>query len=161
MVTARSRPFRRALAALQSLLFLAAACAAPQAPTAPARTPRFLLTGGTTTGPLRLDRIELLFDSGLGEATVAQHAVLGARAVIRFSGNGAFRAQWKVDGRVVEVVSLLVTFGSTLTLPTAHHTRLPTDQPGPHELTLEILEPIPGFRVPTLRYFVTMEPPRR
>ena len=143
------------------LLTLVAACATPQGAVAPPRVPQFQVTGGGTTGPLRVERVELVFDSGLGEATVPQHARVGARAVIRFSGNGPFRAQWRVDGRVLEVADLLVTFGSTLTLPTAERTVLPTYEPGPHEVALEILQPAITFRVPSIRYFVTMEQPRR
>lgn len=160
MVTEGGTASRWALAALLGFGALAAACAGAPLATSPAPGPRFHLTGGTTTGPLRLERIELAFDGGFGEATVAQHGRLRARAVIRFSGNGAFRAQWKADGRVLEVVSLLVTFGSTLTLPLAETTVLPTHESGPHELTLDVLQPVPEFPLPVVRYFVTGPTPR-
>lgn len=112
------------------------------------------LSGGMTTGPLALRRIELQFPNQRGEITVPLHSRLAARATIQFDGNGLFRAAWVVDGRVIETVSLTVTFGDTLTMDTAPSTVLPTLEPGPHDLTLRIEQPLPSFTVPVIRYWV-------
>jgi len=116
--------------------------------------PYIHLSGGMTTGPLALRRIELQFPNQRGEITVALHSHLTARASVQFNGNGLFRADWVVDGRVVEAISFMVTFGDTLTIDTAPTTVLPTLEPGPHELTLRIEQPIPSFSVPVIRYWV-------
>ena len=113
------------------------------------------LSGGMTTGPLALRRIELQFSNQRGEITIPQHSQLTGQAIIQFNGNGLFRAYWVVDGRVIEPVSLMVTFGDTLTIDTAPATVLPTLEPGQHELTLRIEQPIPPFTVPVIRYWVT------
>lgn len=112
-------------------------------------------SGGATTGPLRINRVELNFQNDRGEITVPMNSKLRAYAVIRFDGNGLFRASWVVDGRAIEEVSIVITYGNTLTLWTAPGTVLPTFEPGPHTLTLQIKQPRPVFRVPVIRYFVT------
>ncbi len=111
-------------------------------------------SGGATSGPLKVDRVELNFQNDRGEITVSVNEKLKAYAVIRFSGNGLFRAFWVVDGRVVEEVTLTLAFGNTLTLWTRPETVLPTFEPGPHTLTLKIEQPKPAFKVPAIRYFV-------
>jgi len=123
----------------------------------PAAGPAFEITGGATTGPLRIDRLEIRFENGFGSVTVAQNERLRAEAVIRFSGSGPFRAEWRVDGRPVEPVNLIVANGSTLHLSTAPSTVLPTFEPGAHEVTLRILDPTPSPGSPVIRYMVTME----
>ena len=111
--------------------------------------------GGKTSGPLQITRIELMFANQQAEVTVPQYARLHARAVIRTDGNGTLRATWLVDGRPLEAVALSLSFGSTVTLQTSADTRLPTFEPGPHTVTLQVQEPAPPFPVPVIRYFVT------
>lgn len=112
-------------------------------------------SGGNTGGPLRIKRIELNFQNDRGEITVPLNSRLKAYAVIRFDGNGLFRASWVVDGRVLEEVAITVTYGNTLTIWTSSSTIIPTFEPGPHTLTLRIKEPKPHFKIPVIRYFVT------
>ncbi len=138
-----------------ALSALLAGCAgAPQAPPGPPALPP--VQGGATTGPLRIERLEITFPNGFGSITVPKGARLAARAVIRCSGNGAFRADWVVDGRVVETVTRTVTYGKTFELTTPAGA-LPTFEPGPHTVTLRIREPRPGFDPPVVRYLVVME----
>ena len=136
-------------------LAVVAGCAGGPRPTADAPPPpRIRVTGGATTGPLTLGRIEITLDNGFGSATVERNGPVRARAVINLSGNGLFRATWLVDGRPVEQVQHLVTYGTTLTLETGPGNPLPTFEPGNHQVTLRIDEPAGGLKAPTVRYFV-------
>ncbi len=121
--------------------------------------PRYTITGsgGKTTGPLKITRIELNFSNGRGEITVPMNSRMRPYAIIRFDGNGLFRAVWEVDGRKLEDVAINITFGDTLTLRTRPDTILPTFEPGPHRLTLNVTEPAAGFDIPVITYFVTGE----
>ncbi len=114
-------------------------------------------SGGKATGPLKMTRIELNFSNNLGDITIPMNSRLDAYAIIRFDGNGLFRASWLVDGRILEHVAINVTSGNTLTLRTAAGTIIPTFEPGPHSLTLKVEEPVPGFKIPVITYFVTGE----
>lgn len=117
----------------------------------------FTDSGGKTTGPLKITRIELCFQNDRGEMAVPINSKLRAYAVIRFDGNGLFRAAWEVDGRILEEMAFNVIFGKTLTLWTGPGVVLPTFEPGPHRLTLIVEEPAPPFEIPTIQYFVTGE----
>ena len=114
-------------------------------------------SGGKTTGPLRLTRIELNFQNDRGEITVPINGKVLPYAIIRFDGNGLFRATWIVDDRPLEEVSINITFGNTIILRTSPGTVFPTFEPGQHTLTLRITQPVPPFDVPVIRYFVTGE----
>ncbi len=137
-------------------LLLVLGCAAGFSP-APHPTHEVLGSAGRTAGPLELSRVELSFAGGLGEATVSQGEQLAATALLRFDGNGQFRATWVVDGRVLGAVSFPVTFGSTVRLRTGAAVVLPTFEPGPHRVTLRVIEPALAFAVPSISYFVTGE----
>jgi hypothetical protein len=144
------------IAVLMLSLFLAVSSCARLRPV-DAPPPYIHLSGGVTTGPLVLRRIELQFPNQRGEITVPLHSQLTARAIVQFNGNGLFRADWVVDGRVIETISLMVTYGDTLTIDTAPTTVLPTLEPGPHELTLRIEQPAPSLTVPLIRYWVSTD----
>ncbi|NOY44492.1 MAG: hypothetical protein GXP50_03435 [Deltaproteobacteria bacterium] len=144
----------RAILAGALTVLLAGCAGAPQAP--PGRPALPPVQGGATTGPLRIERVEITFPNGFGSITVPKGGRLTARAVIRCSGNGAFRADWVVDGRVVETVTRTVAYGTTFEVTTSRDA-LPTFEPGPHTVTLLIREPEPGFDLPVVRYFVVMQ----
>ncbi len=112
----------------------------------------------TTGGPLTINRIELVFDNGRGEATVPLNGSLGARALINYTGNGVLTGRWVVDGRVIQEVSETLVYGTDIVIETQEVPPLPTYEPGLHSLTFEILNPVPGFTVPTLTYFVEPSP---
>lgn len=114
-------------------------------------------SGGATMGPLRIERVELNFFNDRGQATVARGSVLHAYAVIRFDGNGLFRARWEVDKRILEEVVTNVTHGDTLTVRMQRGISLPTFEPGPHRVRLNIEEPTPDFELPVIQYFVTAD----
>lgn len=142
---------------LAAVVVLGMGCAAP-GPGAPASQPPYRLSGGITAGPLAVRRVELTFGSGRAEVTARRDERVGARAVIRFAGSGPFDAVWVVDGRPVETVALLITFGDTLTLETG--APLPTFEPGPHAVTLRIHAPAGAPPAPSITYVVTTDAAR-
>lgn len=142
---------------LVAVAILGVGCVAP-GPGAPGSQPPYRLSGGFTAGPLAVRRVELTFGSGRPEATVRREERVGARAVIRFAGSGPFDAAWVVDGRPVETVALMITFGDTLTLETA--APLPTFEPGPHAVTLRIHAPAGAPPAPSITYLVTADAAR-
>ncbi len=115
----------------------------------------FNSSGGKTTGSLKIRRIELNFSNNRGEITVPLNSGLYPYAIIRFDGNGLFRATWEIDGRILEEVAINITFGRTLTLHIRKNTVLPTFEPGLHRITLKVHEPSTGFKIPVITYFVT------
>jgi len=121
--------------------------------------PQYTITGsgGETTGPLKIIRIELNFSNDRGDMTIPRNSELCAFAIIRFNGNGLFRASWEVDGMPLEEVAIHITFGNTINLRTGDSTIIPTFEPGPHYLILRVKEPIPDFEIPAIKYFVTGE----
>ncbi len=123
----------------------------------PVPEPVFRPGGGETTGPLKVERIELTFTNGRPDATVSRGASLSARAEIRFSGNGVFRARWLQDGGVIAQEVLQVTFGPILDLPL--RAPLATFEPGRHRLVLEVIEPATPLSPVEVSYFVTASAP--
>ncbi len=147
------QPF--AIRLLVALLLLAGVgCGHLSAPTGEAVPPTHTLSGGQTTGPLGISRIEITFPNRRGDITVPIRTELTAQATIRFHGNGLFRAVWRVDGRDLERVNLTITHGDTLHLPMAR-TALPTFEPGRHRVSLSILAPANAPPGPEVWYLVT------
>jgi hypothetical protein len=123
----------------------------------PAEPETIHFSGGGTTGPLAIRRIELQFSNGRAEMTVPRNGRLAARAIVQVKGNGFFKGAWVVDDQVVEIISTMVTFGDTLTIDMAPSTILPTFDPGRHRLTLKIDQPLfSGLTIPNLFYTVTV-----
>ena len=100
-------------------------------------------------------RVELVFPNGRGEVTVPlRYPQLRAFGMLRFTGVGVVRATWKVDGRILGPVVEPTLFNEDLIVATPE---LPTFEPGLHKVTLELTDPKPAFKVPTITYFVTAE----
>ena len=116
----------------------------------------FLAANGQTSGPLAIKSIELSFQNGQGDITLAANSQPQPQAIIAFNGNGLFQAQWQVDGRVIEQVSLNVVFGKTLKLRPLASTHFPTFEPGPHTLGLNIITPKTNLKNPVISYFIVM-----
>ncbi|HHH35494.1 MAG TPA: hypothetical protein ENK48_01530 [Gammaproteobacteria bacterium] len=146
----------RAILACVLAGLLAGACGVGPGRT-PFPEPSFRPGGGATTGPLRVERIEVAFADGRPDATVPRGAPLSAQAEIRFSGNGVFRARWLLDGGVIAQETLQVTYGPILTLPL--RAPLATFEPGRHRLVLEIIEPSTPLSPVEVFYFVTASDP--
>ena len=102
-----------------------------------------------------LTRIELVFPNGRGEITVPlRYPQLRTFGMLRFSGSGIVQAMWKVDGRIVAPVVEPSLFHEDLIVATPE---LPTFEPGLHRVTLDVNDPKPAFKRPTITYFVTAE----
>jgi hypothetical protein len=113
--------------------------------------PRIASTQATFT----VTRIELTFANGQGDITVPlRYPEFRAFGLLRFVGLGVLRAEWKVDGRLLGAAVEPTVVGEDLILTTPV---LPTFEPGLHRLTLEVTDPKPGFKIPTITYFVTAE----
>lgn len=112
-------------------------------------------SSGPTSGPLAIRRIDLLFVDGRAETTVPRNSRLVVKAAVQFDGNGQFRGAWIVDGRVVGLMSRMVTYGQTVNLETGSETILPTFEPGPHDVRIRIDEPATALPMPVIRYWVT------
>lgn len=141
-----------------SLLLIVCGCAATNQGTesGPANIPHYSFTGsgGKSTGPLAIKSIELTFQNRQGDITLAANSQPQPQALISFNGNGLFQAQWQVDGRTLEQVSLNVVFGKTLKLHPLATTQLPTFEPGPHTVILKILSPKTTLTSPAITYFI-------
>lgn len=154
----RTTPIRALSACLfAGLVSCGCSMVGPAPVTAPIPEPAFRPGGGVTTGPLKVERIELSFTNGRPDATVSRGASLSARAEIRFSGNGVFRARWLQDGGVIAQEVLQVTFGPILDLPL--RAPLATFEPGRHRLVLEVIEPSTPLSPVEVTYFVTASAP--
>ena len=112
------------------------------------------LTAATQTA-FTLTRIELVFTNGRGDITVPlRYPELRVFGLLRFAGLGVLHGTWKVDGRLIATVAEPTLFGEDVILVTPD---LPTLEPGLHRVTLEMIEPKPAFKIPTITYFVTAE----
>jgi len=110
--------------------------------------------GAATGGPLKLERVELLFDNGRGEATVPLNGRVGVKAQIKYSGNGILQGKWVVDGRVIQDVNRTLVYGTDIVVTPDEVPPLPTFEPGRHTVTFQVTSPTPSFTIPTLAYFV-------
>ncbi len=129
---------------------------------APADTP-----AASTPAPqaFAVVQIELVFQNGRGDITVPRnYPGLRVHGRIRFRGAGVFDAFWVVDGRILAQITDHVMFGDVMWIatpwpspPGARHPFLPTFEPGPHTVTLQVRSPQVETRIPAITYFVTAD----
>lgn len=121
--------------------------------------------GPTAVGPagafaatplaLAVEHIELYFDSGSARTAVARNRHdLKLHARLRYRGTGLLRAVWEVDGRRHAYVTEYLNYGDSVTLSTPEAPELPTFSPGPHRVSLRVLEPATSTAPPVAFYFV-------
>ena len=103
---------------------------------------------------LLIDRVELTFPDGRGEASVEKDEELKLLATIRYSGTGVLRGRWEVDGVPVGVFNQPLITGMNGGSITVESPPLPTFDVGSHDVRLVITYPAPSFDLPILRYFV-------
>lgn len=115
--------------------------------------------GGSTTVPLAIRRVEMVFDNGRAQITVPRNGKLGVRATLQFDGSGPLQAAWLVDGAPAELVSRNVAFGETVVLEIAPTTPITTLAEGSHEITLRINQPSTTLQMPRIRYVVSGDAP--
>jgi hypothetical protein len=94
-----------------------------------------------------------------GRITVPRNSRLFARAEIAYNGSGVLRGQWKVDGQILAFVTRYLYPGMrTATIDSPAVPPLPTYDTGLHRVEFEILQPAPGFDLPAIFYFVSVQP---
>ena len=112
---------------------------------------------GAAAGPFAVRRIELQFEDGRAERTVARGGTVTARAIVQTQGTGVLRGAWLANGQPVGTFALTVNAGATVTIGSGAATPLPTVVPGPHTLSLRIDEPAITLAAPVIHYLVTAE----
>lgn len=118
-------------------------------------------------GTFSVVRLELAFNQPLaaagsrpssgGRITVPRFTKeLRAAATLTYNGGGTLRAQWKVDGQILNAVTQQLNPGLREIIITSPLTpSFPTFGTGLHKVTFEILDPAPAFDEPTITYYVT------
>ena len=110
-------------------------------------------------GAFGLAQVRLRWEDGGMDAAVPKgFAPLVAYLDLKATGTGILVAQWLVDGVPVATLARPLAFGAVTTLDTRDLPALPTTEPGPHLVTLRILAPAVTFTVPSIRYFVQLDP---
>jgi len=108
--------------------------------------------------PFNISFIQLRFDDGKAYKQVPKNfAPLLSFADIKYEGTGIFEAQWLLDGKPFKSISLALPSARQQTLDSGSTPPLPTQIPGVHDVTLNIVKPEVPFTTPTIRYFVTSE----
>ena len=102
--------------------------------------------------------LQLRFENGLTYKVVPRRfAPLAAFVDIKYEGTGLFQAQWLVDGMPFGAVSQALPMAQSATFDSGRILGLPTELTGMHEVSLRILSPDIGFKIPVIRYFVSAE----
>lgn len=113
------------------------------------------ITGGSTSGQLSIERLELTDQNGRNSFNVVKGKKITPLATIKFSGRGVLTGQWLVDGKIIEQINVNLSHGSLLNLRLKPSTRIPAFIPGSHKLQLKINQPAVNFKYPVLKFFVT------
>lgn len=108
--------------------------------------------------PFSLASVLLRWKDGQSSLSVPRDSrSLVAYADIKFEGTGHFQAQWLVDGQVIKTVTQAMSFAGRTTIDSGTMPVFPTSIPGPHDVTLRIFNPAVNFRLPVIRYVVSLE----
>jgi PKD repeat protein len=106
--------------------------------------------------PFQISFVQLRFEDGKSYQQVAKgFQPLLVFADMKYEGTGIFKAQWMVDGQTFQPVSLSLSAKGQQILSLGKETPLPTQVPGIHEVTLNIIQPQVQYSIPKLRYFVS------
>ena len=123
---------------------------------APVSTSLIVMPSIGPAAPFSISFIQLRFEDGKSYKQVSQDfEFLEAFADLKYEGTGIFQAQWLVDDKPFRVVSQNFPFARQETLKSGKNPPLPTQVPGIHEVSLNILQPKIEFKIPKIRYFVT------
>lgn len=100
--------------------------------------------------------LELVFSSGKAYMVVPRKSRPPAYALrLKSSGRGVLRGQWKLDGQVLGLFSLVLQDGRVATADAQDMPKLPALDVGMHELTVKFINYRFNGRIPRLRYFVS------
>lgn len=106
--------------------------------------------------PFSISFIQLRFADGKSYCQVSRDDnSLEAFADIKYEGTGIFQVQWLVDDKPFRIESRTFPFARQDTITSGKNPPLPTQVPGIHELSLNIIQPKVEFKIPRIRYFVT------
>ncbi len=105
---------------------------------------------------LDIQRLELSFADGRGQATTPRNGKLRAHADLLYSGTGLLEGYWEADGRIIGRISRHLAGNGTVTIP-GPAARIPTFDPGTHQLRFVVTTPATSFSAPSLIYFVEPE----
>jgi hypothetical protein len=132
--------------------------------------------GQGPAAPFTISYLALRWADGTTDLSVSRDDPgLAAYADLKAEGTGILQAQWLVDGRPFKNFSIPLGFAQRVTLGSGSSqplqgfgpgatvagpvAGLPSNIPGEHRVTLQILGQLLGFEVPVLRYFVTVGNP--
>lgn len=108
--------------------------------------------------PFSISFIQLRFEDGKTYKQVPKDFIpLVAFADIKSEGTGILEAEWLVDGKRFQRISKSLPFAKPKTISSGKATYLPTRMPGMHEVTLNIIQPQVDFKIPSIRYFISLE----
>lgn len=112
-------------------------------------------------GNFSIAAVTLFFESQRGEATFYQNDPTARATVeVRYNGTGLLKAAWEVQEpnssqfRVLQQVNYHLTYGDRIVFRTPALPPLPSVVTGRHVLRFQILEPVSGFELPSVTYFV-------
>ncbi len=105
---------------------------------------------------LDIQRLELSFADGRAQATTPRNGKLRAHADLLYSGAGLLEGYWEADGRIIGRISRHLAGNGTVTIP-GPAARIPTFDPGTHQLRFVVTAPAASFSAPSLIYFVEPE----
>ena len=112
-------------------------------------------------GNFSIAAVTLFYENHRGEATFDQNDTKAhAYAEVHYNGTGLLKAVWEVeepnnpDFRVLQQVNYHITYGDRIVFESPSIPPLPTILTGRHILRFRILEPISGFEIPPITYFV-------
>ena len=112
-------------------------------------------------GNFSIAAVTIFFENERGEATFLQNDPRArASAEVRYNGNGLLKAVWEVQEpntsqfRVLQQVRYNLTYGDRILFHTPPVPPLPSVTTGRHLLRFRIEEPVSGFELPEVTYFV-------
>ena len=112
-------------------------------------------------GNFSIAAVTIFFENERGEATFLQNDPRArASAEVRYNGTGLLKAVWEVQEpnssqfRVLQQVQYHLTYGDRILFHTPAVPPLPTVATGRHVLRFNISEPVSGFELPEVTYFV-------
>lgn len=112
-------------------------------------------------GNFSIGAVTIYFRNQRGESTFEQNDPNAkAYAEVHYNGTGLMKAQWEVeepnssDFRVLQQVNYHLTFGDRLVFESPSVPPLPTILTGRYTVRFHILQPVSGFEIPSITYYV-------
>ena len=116
-------------------------------------------------GNFSIASMTLFFENQRGETTFPlSDPEAHVYAEVHYNGTGLIKAQWEVqepsntDFRILQQVNYNLTYGDRIVFRSPAVPPLPTVVAGVHQVRFRILEPVSGFELPVITYYVTPDP---